>query len=439
LRNIEISPDRVCVLVQSFVPLCLNLRRGKKRFQHQGTKKGAKTRRGRQPLPKIATLARLRAMLRSSRFFGEEPMRLGVGVALLAVGLFTGCLDEIDPAARLGCGPINGVGQLTGEKPPTYILVGEPVETVEAPAAFAELACHLAARQTRDKPLWVGLSEYAGGTTEAERTMRARLDDLVDKGAPIVIGSLVEGHPTSARDRNATELYWAETIMANVNAVGAGRALMLLPRVEGVAEPVYAISERYAEYEPMALSLPVGEVLNLAVGQTPNLDAPTIRIYRTMTDGYMGQLSLGTLTPAEAIADTSAPDSLYSRNQELTQEMIYYVARSGLPRDRQIGILAAHVEASMKANRKARIEARRLSVDDGAFRERIPDPFAEAPVTEYGAMARATVLEELEAFEKRQEQGIPLPWGTTDRSILRQRLPRSLVDMVEKELGYVPN
>jgi hypothetical protein len=93
----------------------------------------------------------------------------------------------------------------------------------------------------------------------------------------------------------------------------------------------------------------------------------------------------------------------------------------------------------MKANRKARIEARRLSLDDGAFRERIPDPFAEAPVTEYGAMARATVLEELEAFEKRQEQGIPLPWRTTDRSILRQRLPRSLVDMVEKELGYVPN
>ena len=367
-------------------------------------------------------------------------MRLGIGLTLLVLGLFAGCSGKTDLAARLGCGPVNGVGQLTGERPATYVLIGEPVETVEAPAAFAELACHLAARQTQDKPLWIGLSEYAGGTTEAERTMRARLDDLVDRGAPIVIGSLIEGHPTSARDRNATELYWAETIMANVKSVGAGRALLLLPRVEGVAEPVYAISERYAEYDPMALSLPVGEVLNLEIGQAQNLDAPTIRVYRTLTDGYMGQLSLGELTPAEAIADTTAPDGLYSRSRELTQEMIYYVARSGLPRDRQVAILAAYVEASMKANRKARIEARRLSVNASDFRPvDIPDPFAEAPVTEYGAMARAAATEALEAFEKRQEQGIPLPWGATDRSILRQRMPRALVDMVEKELGYVPN
>ena len=367
-------------------------------------------------------------------------MRLGIGLTLLAVGLFTGCAGKTDPAARLGCGPVNGVGQLTSERPATYILVGEPVETVEAPAAFAELACHLAARQTRDKPLWVGLSEYAGGTTEAERKMSERLDDLVHRGAPIVIGSLIEGHPTSARDRNATELYWAETIMANVKSVGAERALLLLPRVEGLAEPVYAVSERYADYDPMALSLPAGEVLNLEIAQTQNLDAPTIRIYRAPTDGYMGQLSLGALTPAKAIADTTAPDGLYSRSPELTQEMIYYVARSGLPRDRQIGILAGHVEAGMKANRKARIEARRLSVNASDFRPvDIPDPFAEAPVTEYGAMARATVLKDLEAFEKRQEEGLPLPWATTDRSVLRQRMPRSLVDQVEKELGYVPN
>lgn len=369
-------------------------------------------------------------------------MRLGVGLTLLALGPFTGCSGDTDVAARLGCGPINGVGQLTGEKPPTYVLVGEPVETDEAPAAFAELACHLAARQTQDKPLWIGLSEYAGGTTEAERSMRERLDDLVDKGAPIVIGSLIEGHPTSARDRNATELYWAETIMANVKSVGAGRALLLLPRVEGVAETVYAISERYAEYDPMALSLPTGEVLNLEIAQTQNLDAPTIRIYRAMTDGYMGQLSLAALTPAEAIADITAPDSLYSGSGQLTQEMIYYVARSGLPRDRQVVVLAAYVQSGMKANRKARIEARRLSVGQASqsrIDEIVPDPFAEAPVTEYGAMARATVLEELEAFERRQEQGVPLPWQTTDRSILRQRMPRSLVDMVEKELGYVPN
>jgi hypothetical protein len=190
----------------------------------------------------------------------------------------------------------------------------------------------------------------------------------------------------------------------------------------------------------MALFLPRGEVLNLEVAQTPNLDAPTVRVYRTMADGYMGQLSLAVLTPAEAIADKSAPDGLYSRSRELTQEMIYYVARSGLARDRQVVVLASYVEASMRANRKALIEARRLSINASNSRStNIPDPFAEAPVTEYGAMARTEVLEELEAFEKRQEQGIPLPWGTTDRSILRQRMPRTLVDLVEKELGYVPN
>jgi hypothetical protein len=367
-------------------------------------------------------------------------MRLGVGLMLLALGLSTGCAGETDIAARLGCGPINGVGQLMGEKPPTFVLVGEPVETNEAPAAFAELACHLAARQTVNKPLWVGLSEYAGGTTDAERAMRTRLEELEARGAPIVIGSLIEGHPTSARDRNAAELYWAETIMANVKSIDAGRALLLMPRIEGAAEPVYAMSERYTEYDPMALFLPAGEVLNLEVGQTPNLDSPTVRVYRTMADGYMGQLSLAALTPAEAIADKSAPDSLYSRSRELTQEMIYYVARSGLARDRQVVVLASYVEASMRANRKARIEARRLSINASNSRSTdIPDPFSEAPVTEYGAMARAAVLEDLEAFEKRQEQGIPLPWGTTDRSILRQRMPRTLVDLVEKELGYVPN
>jgi hypothetical protein len=155
----------------------------------------------------------------------------------------------------------------------------------------------------------------------------------------------------------------------------------------------------------------------------------------------MGQLSFSALTPAEAIADTSAPDGRYSRDRELTQEMIYYVARSGLPRDRQISILAAVMESSMKADRKARIEARRLSLSHaGAARiNEIPDPFAEAPVTQFPALARTKVIEALDAFEKRQEQGIPLPWETTDRSILRRRLPRSLIDMVEKELGYVPN
>src|SRR5690606_34504644 len=51
---------------------------------------------------------------------------------------------------------------------PDFIIVGEFTETSEAPAAFAELACNLVAS---GEPLFVGVSEYLGGATEAEAAM----------------------------------------------------------------------------------------------------------------------------------------------------------------------------------------------------------------------------------------------------------------------------
>ncbi|HEV7692822.1 MAG TPA: hypothetical protein VGO52_18435, partial [Hyphomonadaceae bacterium] len=102
-------------------------------------------------------------------------MRSRVGhfaMAGLALSLLAACsgAETDDRAAEFGCGPIDGVGAVSA----TYIIFGEVIETNEAPAAFAELACQLAARQPRDKPLWVGMPEYIGGTTEPVQAMRRR-------------------------------------------------------------------------------------------------------------------------------------------------------------------------------------------------------------------------------------------------------------------------
>jgi hypothetical protein len=366
-------------------------------------------------------------------------MRLGFGLAALALGLLAGCAGNavVDVADKLGCGEVDGLKQITSEKPPAFILVGEFVETNEAPAAFAELACQLAARQVKDRPLWVGLSEYVGGSSSAERAMRARLEDLVSRGAPMVIGSVLDGHPTSARDRLVAEKFWAETIMANVKSVGAGRALLLMPRVDAVAEPVKTTSERFDGYDPMTLHLPPGQVLNLEIGQAAGLDVPTIRIYPAMTDGFMGQIALSALTPATVTADAGRPSAPWRRNPAgLSQDMIRYVAESGLPRDQQVDVLAMYLEIEMRADRRARIEARRqmsmIRISDARIAELVPNPFAESPVTQYPAIARSKASEELGAWEQRKAQGIPPPFG-------HSQTPPDLVDLVEKQLGYVPN
>jgi hypothetical protein len=237
-------------------------------------------------------------------------MRLGFGLATLAFGLLSGCSgnEAADLSAELGCGEIDGLGAITGKKPPAYILVGETIETKEAPAAFAELACRLAARHAKDKPLWIGLPEYVGGSTDAERAMRQRFDDLVAKGAPMVLGLATEGHTTGVGRRDEAESRWADTIVANAKSAGGGRALLLLPRLEGVIKPVMGPDERFADYTPMALFLPEGQVVNLEIGQANGIGSPTIRIYVKMTDGYMGQIALASVTPARKTQPGHAPD-----------------------------------------------------------------------------------------------------------------------------------
>lgn len=232
------------------------------------------------------------------------------GPAILALGLLAGCSnnDVIDLSAKLGCGEVDGLGAIAGKKPPNYILIGETIETQEAPAAFAELACRIAARQPKDQPLWVGLPQYVGGSTDAERAMRKRLGDLVAKGAPMVLGDSTEGHTTGVSRREEGERLWAEDIMAHMKSAKAGRALLLLPRADGVAERVIDPDGRFSDYTPMALFLPGGEVMNLEIGQATNIGAPTIRIYTEMRDGYVGQIALGTVTLVEKTGPGHPPN-----------------------------------------------------------------------------------------------------------------------------------
>ena len=235
-------------------------------------------------------------------------MRLGSGhfaTLALALGLIAACSGppERDPAAKLGCGVIEGLGAISA----TYVIFGEVIETNEAPAAFAELACQLAARQPKDKPLWVGMPEYIGGTTEAVRAMRKRIEELKAKGAPIVLGEALKGYTVGASRREETEREWAGAIMASMKEAGAGRAMLLVPRSFGVAERVVSEDRRLEDYTPMALFLPADQVVNLEIGQANGVGAPTIRIYLKMRRGYMGQIAFETVTPAFKSEPGSAP------------------------------------------------------------------------------------------------------------------------------------
>ncbi len=108
-----------------------------------------------------------------------------------------GCSDRIAAEeTNLGCKPVSGIADLTGRKSPAYVIIGEFTETNEAPAAFAEIACHMAAAaRSRNQTLFVGVSEYFGGATDAETRMRARLDQLAKAGAPIVVDVVTREAP----------------------------------------------------------------------------------------------------------------------------------------------------------------------------------------------------------------------------------------------------
>jgi hypothetical protein len=229
----------------------------------------------------------------ASLAFWEDPMRLGIGLASIA--LLAACSEARLQEARaaLGCGPIDGLRQI-GLDRPGYIVVGEFTETAEAPAAFAELACNLAAS---GEPLFVGVSEYLGGATAAETKMRERLDALKALGAPITVGVIDDSdRPYDTRDRTGSEKAWANSITAQVKASGATHSLLLVSHTDA-RNAAWPRGERFAGYDPMPMHLD-GEVMSLEIGPTPaaGLRAPTVRLYPEKTNGFSGQIALATLT-----------------------------------------------------------------------------------------------------------------------------------------------
>ncbi len=223
-------------------------------------------------------------------------MRLGFGLFVLVMAL--GACGE-DRAARLaadwGCGPVEGVRAISGERAPAWVLVGEFTETAEAPAAIADIACHLAAS---GETLFVGFQDYLGGATDAETRMVARLHGLIAKGAPIVVAPIGgEDHPYAVHEKSRAERAWARALTDKVSAAGARRALLFLSRADAIAQPLAPAGERFAGYSPMAVFLEGGVVsLEVAGNPIPGAPGPAIRIHPAMKDGFSGQLALASLT-----------------------------------------------------------------------------------------------------------------------------------------------
>lgn len=194
-------------------------------------------------------------------------MRWGFGC--LAVTLAVSACSE-DKAERLaadwGCDRVEGLEAISGDKAPAWILVGEFTETSEAPAAFADVACNLA---TDGRKLFVGVSDYIGGATDAETRMLIELNAMIAKGAPIFVGHTgSDDHPYITRDRSETEKAWARRLAQKVSAAGASRALLLVSRTDAIAYPIPPSGDRFAGYSPMPVFLR-GGVVSLEVAPQP--------------------------------------------------------------------------------------------------------------------------------------------------------------------------
>jgi hypothetical protein len=270
-------------------------------------------------------------------------------------GDLTACSDRaVELTNNWGCGPIDGLKQVTSAKAPKYILVGEFIETSEASAAFAELSCQLAARQdAKGGPLFVGVSEYVGGATDAEQKMRARLDALVAKGVPIVVGVIGgNDHPYSVHQRSAAEKEWARNIEDKVVTSGASRAVLLMSRTDAIDKPIEPVGERFSGYQPMATFLPEGEVLALEIGARPQagVTAPAIRLYPSMTDGFHGQIALASLTRPEVEVVKYEPAAKPDRAINISDPRIERVLSSMMSRDQKIDALEAVLDTYEQAS-----------------------------------------------------------------------------------------
>lgn len=256
-------------------------------------------------------------------------MRLGFGFLTLSV-LALGACAEDQPAntfaADWGCGTIAGLAAISRDGAPDWVLVGEATESSETPAAFADLACHLA---TDGQPVFVGVTQYLGGDTDAETAMLASLDQMIAKGAPLTVERISGSDmPYALRNRDRGEETWAATITARVSVTGAKRAVLLVPQADMLAAPVLATSDSIDTLDPEAVFLR-GKVVSLEAIAIPveGLAGPTIRSFREAPNGFHGELAFNRVTrPMLAIEYTdsiiagamaSDPEAIAAKEREL--------------------------------------------------------------------------------------------------------------------------
>jgi hypothetical protein len=252
-------------------------------------------------------------------------MRSGLGfLAIIALGA-AACSDDraVAFAAKWGCGPVEGLAAIRGDAAPAWLLVGEFTETNEAPAAIADIACHLAAD---GRPLFVGISEYLGGATDAETAMVASLEDMIVKGAPLIVVRIGgEDHPYTVHDKSRAEKSWAEALMRKVSDAGAARSLLLLPHASAIAEHIPPIGDRFAGYSPMPVFLK-GRVVSLEIAPSPavGLPSPAIRMHPQMKNGFHGQLALNRMTrpTVDLVLPSPQPVSEARLNPALHQQRL---------------------------------------------------------------------------------------------------------------------
>jgi hypothetical protein len=224
-------------------------------------------------------------------------MRLGFGVLVSAAFAMSACADDrsAQVAVDWGCGPVDGVAAISRDGAPDWVLVGEATESSETPAAFADLACHLA---TDGQPVFVGVTQYLGGDTDAETAMLSRLDQMIAKGAPLMVERISGSDmPYALRNRDRGEEMWAATIAARVSARGAKRAVLLVPQADMLAAPVLATNDGIDAQDPKAVFLR-GKVVSLEAIATPveGLTGPTIRSFREGSTGFHGELAFNRVT-----------------------------------------------------------------------------------------------------------------------------------------------
>lgn len=278
-------------------------------------------------------------------------MRLGIGLLTIATLACPACMDSAAArrAAEWGCGPVGGLDAISGEQMPDWLIVGELTETREAPAAFADIACNLA---TDEHLLFVGVAEYWGGATDAEKLMLEQLEAMIAKGVPLIVERIgEEEHPYTIRNKSKAEQAWAEALMARVSATGAEHALLLLPHASAMAQPVARIGDRFAGFSPMPVFLD-GSVISLEVSgpPSPELSGPAIRFHPEKQGGFHGELALAHMTrplvelvlPAgQTIAEATIED------QERETQRIANVLRDAQIQARQL--LAGDADAEARA------------------------------------------------------------------------------------------